>query len=155
ATPFGQRVAAQYKNGAEILFGADLATMAAHHRPRGNAGHTDPNYELTGLADVEYLIAERKGSGEQSQNRAQLTFKSQRHGLASWLAAPAPIGGLDFVSQDAGAAAAFISKSPSAMLDDVLSIANSSNNNAAENISRTESELKIKLHQDLADTLGG
>ena len=165
ATPFGQRMSAQYKNGAEILFGADLATMAANHRAnvtaiirnRNERPNYDPsrNYELTGLADVEYLIAERKGSGEQLQNRAQLTFKSQRRGLASWLAAPAPIGGLDFVSKDAGAAAAFISKSPSAMLDDVLSIANSSDNNAAEHISRTESELKIKLHQDLADTLGG
>jgi hypothetical protein len=154
ATPFGQRMAAQYKNGAELLFGADLATMAANHLPHGNAVH-DRNFELTGLADVEFLVAERKGSGEQLQNRAQLTFKNQRRGMASWLAAPAPIGGLDFVSKDAGAAAAFISKSPSAMLDDVLSIANSSNNNAAENISRTESELRIRFRQDLADTLGG
>ena len=28
-TPFGQRMAAQYKNGAEILFGANLAEMTA------------------------------------------------------------------------------------------------------------------------------
>ncbi|HZD93139.1 MAG TPA: hypothetical protein VE133_02735, partial [Candidatus Sulfotelmatobacter sp.] len=155
ATTFGQRMAAQYKNGAEILLGADLATMAANHRIDNPTAHNVPNYELTGLADVEYLIAERKGSGAQSQNRAQLTFKNQRRGLASWLAAPAPIGGLDFVSRDAGAAGAFISKSPSAMLDDVLSIATASNTNAAENIARGESELKIRFHQDLADTLGG
>ncbi|HEY7403074.1 MAG TPA: FecR domain-containing protein [Candidatus Angelobacter sp.] len=154
ATPFGQRIAAQYKNGTEILFGADLATLAANHRPHGEAAH-GRNYELSGLADVEYLIAERKGSGEQLQNRAQLTFRGQRHGLASWLAAPAPIGGLDFVSKDAGAAAAFISKSPSAMLDDVLNISNASGYNATENIERGEAELKIRFHQDLADTLGG
>lgn len=161
ATPFGQRMAAQYKNGAEILFGADLATMAANHRAnvandsRHHNDGTNCNYELTGLADVEYLIAERKGSGEQLQNRAQLTFKGQRRGLASWLAAPAPIGGLDFVSRDAGAAAAFISKSPSAMLDDILNISNASGYNASENVARGESELKIRFHQDLADTLGG
>ncbi len=154
ATPFGQRMAAQYKNGEEILFGADLATLAANHRPQGEAVH-GKNYELSGLADVEYLIAERKGSGEQLQNRAQLTFKGQRRGLASWLAAPAPIGGLDFVSKDAGAAAAFISKSPSAMLDDLLNISNSSGYDASGNIARGESELKIRFHQDLADTLGG
>jgi len=80
---------------------------------------------------------------------------NQRRGLASWLAAPAPIGGLDFVSKDAGAVAAFISKNPADMLDDVLKIANSSNTNAAEHIARGESELKIRLHQDLVDTLGG
>ena len=137
------------------LFGADLATMAANHRPNGKAGHESVNYELTGLADVEYLIAERKGSGAQLQNRAQITFKNQRRGLASWLAAPAPIGGLDFVSRDAGAAAAFISKSPSAMLDDILNIVNSAGGNATGNVEREESELKVRFHQDLADTLGG
>jgi FecR protein/Putative zinc-finger len=153
ATPFGQRIAAQYKNGTEILFGADLATMAARHQREGL--ERNPNYERTGLSDVQYLIAERKGSGTESQNHAELTFKSQRRGLASWLAAPAPIGGLDFVSKDAGAAGAFIAKSPSAMLDDVLSIVNASNASAAADITRAESELKIRFHQDLADTLGG
>jgi DNA-binding FrmR family transcriptional regulator len=155
ATPFGQRMAAQYKNGTEILFGADLATMAAaHHVELGQPGSGERS-QFTGLSDVQYLIAERKGSGADTQNHAQLTFKNQRRGLASWLAAPAPIGGLDFVSKDAGAAAAFIAKSPSAMLDDVLNIAYSSNSEAAADVARTESELKIRLHQDLADTLGG
>jgi hypothetical protein len=153
-TPFGQRLAGQYKNGADILFGADLATLAASHHMQG-AHSANPQFELSGLADVQYLIAERKGSGDQGQNRAQLTFKSQRHGLASWLAAPAPIGGLDFVSKDAGAVAAFVSKNPADMLDDLLNIANSTGSNASANIARGESELKIRFHQDLADTLGG
>src|SRR6266853_694172 len=152
-TPFGQRMAAQYKNGTEILFGADLAEMTSAHRPR--SPEQNSRYQFTGLADVEYLIAERKGSGEQVQNHAQLTFVSQRRGLASWLAAPAPIGGLDFVSKDAGAVAAFISKNPADMLDDVLKIGNAFDSNAAENIARGESELKIRFHQDLADTIGG
>ena len=156
ATPFGQRMAAQYANGAEILFGADLAAMAAHHHPDVYDGSgRSRNYELTGLADVQYLIAERKSGGGEPQNRAQLTFKSQRRGLASWLAAPAPIGGLDFVSRDAGVAGAFLAKSPSAMLDDALSIVSASNPEASADIARGESELKIRFHQDLADTLGG
>ncbi|MGZ4897538.1 MAG: FecR domain-containing protein [Candidatus Angelobacter sp.] len=152
-TAFGQRMTAQYKNGTEILFGANLAQMASSHRPRNS--EQSSHFALTGLADVEYLIAERKGSGGQVQNHAQLTFVNQRRGLASWLAAPAPIGGLDFVSKDAGAVAAFISKNPADMLDDVLKIGNDSNSNASENIARGESELKIRFHQDLADTLGG
>jgi FecR protein/Putative zinc-finger len=153
-TAFGQRMAAQYKNGADILFGADLEAMAIDHHGQG-FGNSNPKFAMTGLADVQYLIAERKDNGGQIHNRAQLTFKSQRHGLASWLAAPAPIGGMDFVSKDAGAVAAFIAKSPAAMLDDVLNLANSSDGNATENIARGESELKIRFHQDLADTLGG
>jgi ferric-dicitrate binding protein FerR (iron transport regulator) len=149
-TPFGQRMAAQYKDGAGILFGANLAQMTSGHGHVHNA-----NYELTGLADVQYLIAERKSIGSQVQNRAQLTFSAQRRGLASWLATPAPIGGMDYVSKDAGAVAAFVAKNPADMLDDVLRIANASDNNASANIARGESELKIRFHQDLADTLGG
>jgi ferric-dicitrate binding protein FerR (iron transport regulator) len=152
-TPFGQRMAAQYKNGSEILFGANLAAMTLLHQPSDLEQNS--HFALTGLADVEYLIAERKGSGMQVQNHAQLTFVNQRHGLASWLAAPAPIGGLDFVSKDAGAVAAFISKNPADMLDDVLNIANASGTKASANIARGESELKIRFHQDLVDTLGG
>lgn len=152
-TAFGQRIAAQYQNGTELLFGANLAQMTSSHRPRDP--EQSSHFALTGLADVEYLIAERKGSGAQVQNHAQLTFVNQRHGLASWLAAPAPIGGLDFVSKDAGAVAAFISKNPADMLDDVLNIADSSGKNASAKIAQGESELKIQFHRDLADTLGG
>ena len=152
-TAFGQRMAAQYKNGTEILFGANLAQMTSLHRP--SSPEQSSHFVLTGLADVEYLIAERKGSGAQVQNHAQLTFVNQRRGLASWLAAPAPIGGLNFVSKDAGAVAAFISKNPADMLDDVLNIANASGANASANVASGESELKIRFHQDLADTLGG
>jgi FecR protein/Putative zinc-finger len=155
ATPFGQSMAAKYKSGADILIGADLATMAASRKSHDGFADANQKLELTGLADVQYLIAERKGSGDQVQNHAQLTFKSERHGLASWLAAPAPIGGLDFVSQDAGAVAAFVAKNPADMLDDLLNIANSSDADVATNITHSESELKIKFHQDLADTLGG
>src|SRR5579864_1892730 len=152
-TPFGQRMAEQYKNGAEILFGANLAQMTALYKPRNPEQNS--HFALTGLSDVEYLIAERKGSGAQVQNHAQLTFVGQRRGLASWLAAPAPIGGLDFVSKDAGAVAAFIAKNPADMLDDVLNIANASDTNAAAHLARGESDLKIRFRQDLAETLGG
>ncbi len=153
STPFGQRLTAEYQNGAGLLFGANLAAMTAYHR---EAHYTNAkrrgNFEKTGLADVQYLIAERKETAGEPLNRAELSFNGPRHGLASWLGTPAPIGGLDFVSKDAGAAAAFIAKSPSQMLDDILSIAGAS---GQTDLTKEESELKIQFHQDLADTLGG
>lgn len=153
STLFGQRLTAEYQNGIGLLFGANLAAITAYHReahyPNAKRGG---NFEKTGLADVQYLIAERKETSGEPLNRAELSFNGPRHGLASWLGAPAPIGGLDFVSKDAGAAAAFIAKSPSQMLDDILSIAGAS---GQANLAKGESELKIQFHQDLADTLGG
>ena len=150
-SPFGQRMTAAYQQGAGLLFGADLQAMTAQHRPRKNP----QAFAQSGLADVQYLVVERKDVGNQPLNNAELTFTGPRHGIASWLAAPAPIGGLDFVSKDAGAAVAFIAASPSQMLDDVLSMIATSDRHARENVAKTESKLNIRLHQDLADTLGG
>jgi FecR-like protein/uncharacterized protein DUF3352/putative zinc finger protein len=152
ATPFGQRLSAAYQHGAGVLFGADLATMSAVHRVNHPDRRRSPNFENTGLADVQYLIAERKETASEPLNHAELSFNGPRRGLASWLGAPAPIGGLDFVSRDASAAAAFVAKSPSQMLDDILAIAGAT---GQADLAKGESELKIQFHQDLADTLGG
>ena len=161
ATPFGQRMAASYQQGAGLLFGANLQAMASGHAAAHHAGERHvgeghkSDFQSTGLADVQYLIAERKDIAGQVTNRAELTFTGPRHALASWLAAPAPIGGLDFVSKDAAAAAAFVSKSPAQMLDDVFNTATSANPEAKAHIAKGEADLKINFHQDLADTLGG
>src|SRR5258708_24158670 len=150
ATPFGQRLSGAYQKGAGVLLGANLQVMTAQHAAEHSQSGHGQNFERTGLADVQYLIAERKNIGEQVLNHAELSFKGQRHGLASWLAAPAPIGGLEFVSKDAGAVAAFISKSPAKMLDDVLGMADASDPNASANSDRREAELKIQFPRALA-----
>jgi FecR protein/Putative zinc-finger len=154
-TAFGQRMTAAYQQGAGLLFGANLQEMAAHHASAVASKNHQKAFTQTGLADVRYLVAERKDVGGQPLNHAELTFNARRRGMASWLAPPAPIGGLDFVSKDASAVAAFVAKSPALMLDDVLDVAYASKAGAQAEIVQGESELKIKFHQDLADTLGG
>ncbi len=153
-TPFGQRMASAYQGGAGLLFGANLQAMTAQHAS-ARSQRKQETFEYTGLADVQYLVAERKENAGQVLNQAELSFSGPRHGMASWLAAPAPIGGLDFVSKDAAAVGAFVAKNPAQMLDDVFNVAYASNPNAKANIAREESELKINFHQDLADILGG
>ncbi len=156
-TPFGQRITAAYQQGVGLLFAANLQVMAgshhidASHSAQGHANHL----QATGLAEVQYLIAERKDIAGKVTNRAELTFTGPRHAVASWLGAPAPIGGLEYVSKDAAAAGAFITKSPAQILDDIFNLANTAGPEAKAHIAKGEAELKINLHQDLADTLGG
>lgn len=152
STPFGQRILTSYQQGAGFLFAANLQAMTQEHAATHPGGVATGHFSKSGLADVQYLIAERKDVGNQPLNHAELTFSGPRQGIASWLAAPAPIGALDFVSKDAGAAAAFVAKNPSQMLDDVLAIAGA---NAEANMAKGESELKVRFRQDVADTLGG
>jgi hypothetical protein len=155
ATAFGQRMLATYTHGVGLLFGANLQVMASQHLAH-QAAHPHPQvFQQTGFADVQYLVAERKDNGGHPLNHAELSFTGPRRGFASWLAAPAPLGGLDFVSRDAGAVISFVAKSPSQMLDDVLSVAGIANPNAQSDFNREESELRISFRRDLAETLGG
>ncbi|HEY6271582.1 MAG TPA: FecR domain-containing protein [Terriglobales bacterium] len=155
-TAFGQQMSAAYQHGAGILLGANLEEMATEHLSHSHATLEQGKiFAQSGLNDVHFLVAERKQVDGRPFNQAVLSFNGPRQGIASWLAAPAPIGGLDYVSKDAGGVAAFVTKSPAKMLDDVLNIVSSSNPNAQNRIAQGEESLNIKLHQDLADTLGG
>src|SRR5262249_843676 len=127
-SPFGQRMAGAYQHGASLLFGANLQEMT--HNDASRPSRRQEALDRSGFADVQYLVAERKEVNGEMMNHADLTFNGPRRGLASWLASPASIGGLDYVSKDAGAAAAFVTKKPAAMLDDVLDVAYSSDPNA-------------------------
>jgi hypothetical protein len=154
-TPFGQRMAQAYQNGAGILFGADLEQIMPTVRMESGRDNNRAAFERTGFADAKYLVAERKDVNGQTNNHAELTFNGPREGIASWLAAPAPMSGLDFVTPQAGAVAAFVVKNPAQMLDDVLNIAAAEDSHVAQDFAKTESDLKFRIREDLVATLGG
>jgi hypothetical protein len=117
-TPFAQHVLQAYSRGAGMLFAADLKSMVGQDRPM----HVNSN-EGAALRfnTLDYLIVERRDfNTQEADNRATLAFTGPRQGLASWLAAPAPIGSLDFISADASGAVAGVVKSPAQMLADLL-----------------------------------
>jgi hypothetical protein len=151
-TDFGQRITAVYSRGAEILVAANLGEIL-------NRTHTQPGdlkaLQNSGFSDVKYLIATRGESSSQGDNRITLEFNGQRRGIASWLAAPAPMGSLDYVSSNAGAAVSFVAKQPALMLDDIFSTIGASDPNFSRSLAQTNSELGLNIRDDLARTLGG
>src|SRR6266699_2416217 len=151
-TDFGQRIAAVYSRGAETLVAANLGQIL-------NSSHTQQAdskaLRNSGFNDIKYLIASRGESSSQGDNRITLEFKGQRHGIASWLAAPAPMGSLDYVSSNAGAAVSFVAKQPALMLDDIFSTIGASNPSFSQSLAQTNPELGLNLHDDLARALGG
>jgi hypothetical protein len=83
-----------------------------------------------------------------------LTFNRERTGVASWLAAPGPIGSLNFVSPDASLAAGFVIKNPHALLQDLMNSAkadDAQSNAALSDISREG----YQIINDVANALGG
>lgn len=153
ATPFGQRLQRSYAGGAGLLFAADLQQIESQINTK--IQKNENAFEQTGFADLKYLVAERKDLAGQTVNRAELTFNGRRHGVASWLAAPAPIGGLDFVSPNAGAAGAILLKSGGAAFDDIASIAGAKDANFGAELAEAQSKAGINFKEDLANTLGG
>jgi hypothetical protein len=151
-TDFGQRIAKIYSRGTETLVAANIGQIISSlHTQQGDA----KALRNSGFNDIKYLIASRGESSSQGDNRITLEFNGQRHGIASWLAAPAPMGSLDYVSSNAGAAVSFVAKQPALMLDDIFSTIGASDPNFNQHLAQTNAELGLDLRNDLASALGG
>jgi hypothetical protein len=153
---FGQQIAAAYGRGAGIILAADLheiigANFIHYHDARAAQAVEDNS----GLSDMRYLIAEHRETNGQPENHLNLQFAGARRGVASWLAAPASIGSLDFVTPNAAFATAFLSKDPRTIVDDMLNMATATSETAAKDFNETEDKLGINLRDDLAANLGG
>jgi ferric-dicitrate binding protein FerR (iron transport regulator) len=151
-TTFGQRLAASYRDGAGLLFAADLGAIA----PRAAAGDIkgEAVMQQLGASDARYLVVEQEHLDNSTQNRATVSFAGPRAGVASWLAAPAPMGALDFVTPSASFAAAFVVKEPALVLDDLFRLIEILNPKLREELAQLEARTGIQLRADLAATLG-
>lgn len=101
-SPLYRQLSPSYGKGAGWLFGADLLKLS--NVPIPNA---------------RFLLAESRTIGKETENRAAVVFSKNREGVASWLAAPGPMGTLDFVSPDAGFAVSMLLKNPSLIVNDM------------------------------------
>ena len=151
-TDFGQRIANVYNRGTETVVAANLGQIVRSVHTQREASQALRN---SGFNDVKYLIATRRESAGQGDNRITVEFNGQRHGIASWLAAPAPMGSLDYVSSSTGAALSFVAKQPALMLDDIFSTIGASDPDFNKSLAQTSSELGLDLRNDLASALGG
>ena len=128
STPFYARIAQVYREGAGMLVCADLTRMA-------------PGGQTSG---VRYFVAEEKEVNHQMETRAALSFEPARTGISAWLADPAPMGSLDYVSPEAGTVAAFLMRDPARIADVLTGV-----------VKATPLAATGGLHDDLAASLGG
>src|SRR5207249_51442 len=86
--------------------------------------------------------------------QAQLNFNGQRSGAAAWLAPPAPMGALEFVSPQAYGIASAVTKDALAILDEILTFGGDFKG-AADELEKFRIESGIDIRRDLAEPLGG
>lgn len=150
ASPFRAKIAQQYNDGSGWLFAADLHSLIE----KGQAEESEEDRQMAerlGILDVEHFIVDRREIDGRAETRAALTFSQDRRGVAAWIAAPAPMGSLGFYSPGANLAAAFVVKSPVAIVDELLSL----NPEFAQELQKLQAETGFDLRNDLAAPMGG
>lgn len=148
---FHNRLASVYAGGTQIVFGADVASIVDRHQ----GIHATPAMETLGLDNADHLVIQRKTVGGTNVTNVELSFARQRRGVASWLAEPAPMGTLDFISPEAAGVAAFLVRNPSELLEDLFASLAETNDGFQESLERFQAEHNIDLVRDLAGPLGG
>ena len=153
AGDFGKQIGAAYGRGAGVILAADLHQMVADKLRAGGKG--TEAIENSGMDEVQYLIAEHRETNGLPENHLDLQFSGTRQHAASWLAAPAPIGSLDFVTPNAAIAVAFLSKDPTTIADDLMAMAAADQGTQNTKWTEAEAKLEISFRDDLAANLGG
>ena len=163
-TPFFDEVAASYAEGVDWLLAVNLEALIPEAVEAAEATDTTeavrrPNIRVgmdrLGVTQVKNLIVERKQIAGVSENRAVLSYEGTRRGMVSWIAEPGPMGGLDFISQDAHAAAAFVVNRPAELVTDVFDYLERTNPEGLAGIRQFEAEHQIDIVADIAAPLGG
>jgi hypothetical protein len=145
STPLYARLTDSYNEGVGWLLAVDLQQTLT-------PGIMD-NAPSLGFDNVQQLLLEQKTGVGTASSQVALSFAQQRRGLPAWLGAPAPMGALEFVSQDVYGFSAWVTKDPSSILDDILSL-QSSNSSFAEELQAFQQEHNIDLRRDLVEPLG-
>ena len=150
---FKSRIAELYHDGAGFIIAADLQRFIA--QSKGSDTKTNTALDRLGITNLKYFIAEMKEDQGKSFNRAVLSFGDSSHGIASWLAAPGPMGALEFISPDANVVAAFVVKEPVALVDDLMSTLNAVDPKFSEHLGEFQSQTGLNIREDFAKPLGG
>jgi hypothetical protein len=149
-TPLYQQVLHSYEQGAGWLFCADLEQIVAQH-VQDSRGKPLPS----GIEDVRYLTMERREVGGKTENRAALTFASERRGVASWLAPPASMGSLEFISPSASMVNAVVIKNPKTIVEEMFQMIGSGDSDFSRELSKFEAATGVNVLNDLTAPLGG
>ena len=145
STEFYGSLTTAYGAGTEWLFAADIDTLIGES--------TDDVPES--INNLQDLVIDYKVVAGQSSTRAIMNFDQNRNGIASWLGAPAPMGGLDYVSPDSFGVVAGLTKDPASIVGELFDTLRTMDPDAWNDIATFQQEHMIDIQYDVASPLGG
>lgn len=159
STPFRERIAQVYQQGAGIVVAANLEKVVAQveaQRPQGPEADKKENaLKQLGILSVKYFVLDQKDTNGKTHTQASLSFNDATHGIPSWLAAPGPMGSLEYISPNANLVAGFVVKNPVALVDDLLGVLETVSPDLRKNLDAQQTQHGLNLRNDIAAPLGG
>ncbi len=151
ANPFHKHIASLYQDGAGLVIAADLEKMVVQSLRKDKDAAV---VGQLGLLDLRYFVVELKQKDGQPFNRAVVSYKQNQHGVTSWLAAPGPMGALEFISPDANVVGAFVVQEPTSVVDDLLNTLKSADPDAWQKVMDFQNDQGVSIRDDIAAPLG-
>jgi hypothetical protein len=158
STPFHSRVAGVYREGAGLVIAADLEKIIAHTRGLRRLAVGDQHEQALnelGVFNMKSFVLDQKDVDGKTHTRAVLSYAEANRGVTSWLAQPAPMGSLEYISPDANVVAGFVVKDPTALVDDLLGVLNKVSPDLNKKLAELQSDHGLDLRKDFAAPLGG
>ncbi len=159
ATPFRNRIAQVYQEGAGLVVAANLEKVVAQTKAERSKGPDAEKREAAlnqlGILSVKYFVLDQKDTNGKTHTQASLSFSDTQRGIPSWLAAPGPMGSLEYISPDANVVAAFVVKNPASLVDDLLGVLETVSPDLRKNLDKQQTEHGLNIRNDIAAPLGG
>ena len=158
-TPFRSRIGQVYQEGAGLVVAANLEKVVAATKSERSKGPDAEKQENAlnqlGILSVKYFVLNQNDSNGKTHTQASLSFNDAQRGIPSWLAAPGPMGSLEYISPDANVVAGFVVKNPASMVDDLLGVLGTVSPELRKTLEKQQTERGLNIRDDIAAPLGG
>ena len=159
STGFRNRVAQVYQDGAGLVVAANLERLIAKNKPQmikgeGSAQRENALNQL-GILNLKYFVLDQTNQDGKTHTKATVSFNEAERGIPSWLAAPGPMGSMEYISPDANVVAAFVVKDPVKLVDDLLGVIETVSPDLRKNLDKQQAEHGLDIRKDIAGPLGG
>jgi hypothetical protein len=158
-TAFHNRVARLYQEGAGLVVAANLEQLIEKTQVARTKGENSEKRESAmqqlGILNLKYFVLDQKNSAGKTHTQATVSFNEAQRGIPSWLAAPGPMGSLEYISPDANVVAGFVVKDPVKLVDDLLGVIETVSPDLRKNLDKQQADRGLDIRRDIAAPLGG
>ncbi|MEK6282592.1 MAG: FecR domain-containing protein [Acidobacteriota bacterium] len=160
STAFHNRVAQVYQEGAGLVVAANLERVIERQKPEilkggASAAQHESALKQLGILNLKYFVLDQKNANGKTHTQATVSFNDAQRGIPAWLAAPAPMGSLEYISPDANVVAGFVVKDPVRLVDDLLGVIETVSPDLRKNLDKQQADRGLDIRKDIAAPLGG